>query len=210
MNIYILKATKRLYGFIENIDKIAKQTVIKVENILRLPEIDIVIYDNPEGAIPELGVGGFSPSAHLIFIFLNPKFQDFNRTINQELERTLTHELHHCLRWQAIGYGKTLLEAMVSEGLADHFDIEVTGQKPQPWDNALTIAQIKKFQKIAEKEYQKRNYNHEDWFFGSKKKNIPRWTAYTLGFYLIKEYFKRNSNKKASNLYSLKAEEFLK
>jgi uncharacterized protein YjaZ len=45
---------------------------------------------------------------------------------------------------------------------------------------------------------------------GSTEKEIPTWTGYTLGFQLVREYFKKHPESKASTLYNLPAEEFIK
>jgi uncharacterized protein YjaZ len=102
------------------------------------------------------------------------------------------------------------LGALINEGLADHFDMEVNSTSPYLWNKALNEEELKIFQKLAEKEYFNENYNHNDWFFGSTERNIPRWTGYSLGFYLVEKYLKTHPDQKASNLYNVEAEEFLK
>ena len=61
---------------------------------------------------------------------------------------------------------------------------------------------------MAEKIFNE-NYNHFDWFFGSEKNNIPRWSGYSLGFDIVCNYLKL-TNKKASELVSVDASEFIK
>ena len=53
--------------------------------------------------------------------------------------------MHHCARWGTVGYGETLLEAMISEGLAEHFDIEVNKTKPTMWATALDKKNLEKY-----------------------------------------------------------------
>lgn len=173
-------------------------------------DVDVVVYDNPFGAIPELGIGAETLSQNLISIYIDPEFSELSDSISKEFKRTLAHELHHAKRCKTIYNLNNLLGALISEGLADHFDIEVNNVLPNLWDITLNEKELEKFNKIAEKEYFNENYNHNDWFFGSTEKNIPRWTGYSLGFYLVAEYLKKNPNKKASQLYSVKAEEFIK
>ena len=178
---------------------------------MSIRDIDIAIVDNPERIIPEVGVGGFTYSDNFILISLDPEFPGFNdRVINIELQRVFVHELSHAARWKTVGYGKTLLEALITEGLADHFEKEITNKNPNPWSVALDKSQIKQMMKRAEKEYNNKNYNHNEWFFGSKEKGIPRWTGYALGYNLVAEYFEKNPSKKSSQLHNLKAEKFIK
>ena len=125
VNLHILKASGRLYQFEPQIQRAFETAAKKVEQKLALPDIDVVVIDDPSSAIPETGVGGNAPSAHHVSIFIDPLHAGLAEKIVSEIESTVTHELHHAARWHTIGYGKTLLEACVSEGLADHFDIEV-------------------------------------------------------------------------------------
>lgn len=200
----------RLNNHLEEIEIKYNEAKEKILNKIPINNLDIIIADDPYSAIPEIGIGGYTHSPNFVVISLNPEFPSFKNTIEKELIDTLAHEFHHAARWRAIGYGETLLEAMISEGLADHFAMEVTKKKYlQPWDKALSRKQIKSFMKKAKKEFHNKNYSHKEWFFGSKNRGIPKWTAYALGFYLINNYLKNNPNMKASKLYSTKTEEFI-
>jgi hypothetical protein len=92
--------------------------------------VDVVFQDYPLAAIPSLGMGGFAPTGHLVQLSFDPGAEDFEELIVAHLPRTLAHELHHCARWRGPGYGRSLGDALVSEGLADHFDLEVNGVIP--------------------------------------------------------------------------------
>lgn len=209
INLYILKATGRLSSYIKDIEDIFSEGEKKITNVLPVKNVDVVVMDNPDYTIAETGIGGHTYSPNYIVISLNPDFPNFKNALEKELMDTIAHELHHAARWQTIGYGETLLEAMVSEGLADHFAIEITKRKDMhPWDEALNIEQCKQLIEKAKKEYNNNNYDHDVWFFGSKEKGIPKWTAYTLGFQLVNIYLKNHPDTKASTNYKLKAEEF--
>ncbi len=209
IDIHILLGSGRLLPYQSQIKNRFDKLITIVKKQLSLGNVDVVVYDNPEGAIPEIGVGGYSPNAHLIFISLDPQFPNFQQTIDEELKRTIAHELHHTLRWRDPGYGETLFEALITEGLADHFDMEVNNiDNPEPWDTALSDKQLVEIKAKAQKEFDNKNYNHNEWFFGYKEKNIPRWAGYTLGFKLVEDYLKRNPHKKPSQLYSAHPEDF--
>lgn len=210
VNIYVLTASGRLEKYKSRITKAAKASVKIIGKKIPLPDVDIVFYDNPENAIPHLGICGFNQNANLIFVYLDPKFRNFKRTINEEIIRVIAHELYHSARWKAVGFRETLLKALVNEGLADHFELEVTNKKPQKWNTTLTAKQFDIMKKKAQKEFNNKNYNHEEWFFGSKERGIPKWTGYTIGFNLVGEYLKKHPDKKPSQLFAAKAEEFVK
>lgn len=211
-NIFVLAANGRLGKYKNRIMRIAKESVKLIGKKIPLPDVDIVFYDNPKSKyiIPHLGLGGYAHNAHLVVMPLNPDFNHFERMISEEIKRTLSHELHHCARMKALGYGDTLLKAMVSEGLADHFGLEITNKKPQKWDTALIVGSLRVMKKRALRELNNKKYNHWDWFIGSKARKIPKWTGYTLGFELVKDYLKKHPDKKPSQLFAIKAEEFVK
>lgn len=209
MSLYILLGSGRLIPYQDQIKKKFDELITDIKKYRFLENVDVVIYDNPEGIIPEIGIGGYAPNEHLIFISLDPQFSTFQQAIDKELKRTLAHELHHTLRWRGPGYGETLFEALITEGLADHFDMEVNNlNTPEPWDIALNDEQLAAIKAKAQKEFDNKNYNHNEWFFGSKEKNIPRWAGYTLGFKLVADYLKKNSDKKPSQLYNAQPEDF--
>lgn len=211
MNIapHILLGSGRLTSFAEQIKEAFVKVIERINSKVSIPNVDVVIYDNPHGAIPETGVGGYAPDEHTIFISLDPDFPKFEDIIKKELGRTVTHELHHVLRWKSPGYGQTLLEALITEGLADHFDVEVNNETPEPWCVAFNEEQLNKILTKAQKEFNNKNYDHNSWFFGSEEKNIPRWAGYSLGYKLVNDYLQKNPDKKPSNVYTLKAAEFI-
>lgn len=211
MNIllHVLNAANDLDSFLEDIENNFSPAVEKITAKIPVSNIDVLIASDPRWAIPEIGMGGRMLNSHLIFVSIDPKFPNLKKSIPERLESTLAHEFHHCMRWNAIGSGKTLLDALITEGLADHFVIEVTGKEASPWSTALSPDQIQIYLERAKQEFHNETYNHQPWFFGRGDTDIPRWTGYSLGFYLVKEYLKNHPNRKPSQLYSVKAEEFL-
>jgi uncharacterized protein YjaZ len=107
------------------------------------------------------------------------------------LPATLAHELHHSRRIQrGPGYGATLGEALVSEGLADAFVHEAFPSTPsQPWDHALSESQLEATWLRAKSElwspYSVKE--HQRWFFGVGG-DVPRWAGYSLGYWLVSQY----------------------
>lgn len=208
IELTILKATGRLEPFETLIQTSFQESIEKIQRSIALPKIDVVVADYPDGAIPEIGVCGNAYTEHLVFISIDPNFPEIEKTLAIEIQSTLAHELHHCARMHTVGYGKTLLEALVSEGLADHFDIEINKSDPKPWCVALKGVELERIKKMAQAVYNNVGYSHSDWFFGSTKLNIPRWSGYSIGFDLVKSYLNK-TGKSASELVSTDAQEFI-
>ena len=152
INIHILKASNRLIQFESSISQIAEDAVKRIAGKIELPEGDIVIADNPKKAIPEIGIGGHAYTPHFLLVNIDPEFFSHEDHLPKELTGTLAHELNHCARMKSLGYHATttLLEAIILEGIADHFAMEITGSSPRPWDIALNEDTAKDILKRAE------------------------------------------------------------
>ncbi len=145
-------------------------------------KIDVIFINNPYSVIPEQGIGGYAPGPYNIYISLDPKNKSFT---HQDILLTMLHEAHHCMRSRKPGYGNTLGEAMVSEGLATLCESEYSGEVPIYGKVNIKKDEIKKAFKNLDNDYV-----HNDWFFGSK--DIQRWFAYTYGYRLCKSYSEKS------------------
>jgi uncharacterized protein YjaZ len=150
--------------------------------------IAITVRANPDVVIPEIGVGGYVDRRGNVFVALDPHRADLRHALRIWIPDTVAHELHHSSRIRmGPGYGVTLGQAMVSEGLADRFSYEVFPHTPpHPWDHALTKAQERSAWRQARPLLSERDYGHSEWFFGTGA--VPRWAGFTLGYELVGRY----------------------
>lgn len=205
--LHILEQSKKLTPLKGKIEKAYQEIVPTIESKIKLSDIDIVVADNPEGVIPEIGTGGSSPTANLIYINIDPDFPNIEDRIEEEIKSTLAHECHHCARAEHFYYGENLLEALITEGLADHFDLEINGGEIKLWCKALSEAELEEYLNKARLEFDNENYDHSKWFFGTDSE-IPKWAGYSLGFKIVDDYLNK-TNKKASELFNLDSKEFI-
>ncbi len=196
---HIANSTGELSDFTELI-KISLNNVVPIaKKELGGNQIDVFFISAAAQAIPEYGIGGFSPGPNHIYISFDPESKKITK---QGLDETLLHEMHHCMRWRNPGYGNTLGEAMVTEGLACLYEEQHSGDTPIFASINLEKEQLRK----AKRELKSKKYNHSDWFFGSK--DVDRWFGYTCGYELCKDYSTRN-NKTASELVNVSASKVL-
>lgn len=185
------------------------EALVRVKGIFNVDDVSVVVKEDAEQAIPETGVGGYTPDSHTIFVYYDSSHENLKKNLVAEIKSTVTHEFHHAIRNRTYNWEEdTLLGAMVTEGLADHFDIEVNGGTPKPWALALAGAEFERMKAMAALEFNSRTYNHADWFFGSEVRGIPKWTGYAIGFTLVGDYLQK-TGKKASELALEPAESFL-
>lgn len=176
---------------------------------VRIPVDGVVIrvITDAAGAIPEIGIGGRAVAGREVRISLDPGFGTLSMSIAEDLFPMLAHELHHIARQRTVGYGSTLLAAMVSEGLADHFSMEIAGGDPPPWATALTEDELDTWIAVARAEWLESGYDHDAWFFGTAPP-IPRWAGYAIGFAITGAYLDANPDTDAASLYDERATSF--
>jgi len=211
INIYLLKASDRIGPYLKLINETTERSIRKINVKIPLSNIDIVLYDNPLTIIKEIGIGGFAVRDHTILVSFDPRLPAMKNIITEELPRTLAHELHHIVRRRSIGSKYTLLDVLVLEGLADHFDIEVFGQLPHPWSRAVLYKEKKSLIDLVKKEYNNKcdRKVYKEWFLGWGSRGIPRWSGYTVGFEIVKKYLKTYKKSKPSTLYNKDTKDFI-
>ena len=196
-NLHYLNARNALTGVMPETRAAAREAVAAVGALVDLPRFDLVIRTGDE-VMQGWAVGGYAPGPGHIQITLDP-----SRFSPEPFIRTLVHELHHLIRWDGPGYGKSLGEALVSEGLAGHFVRQVLGGPPDPWDAA---APSEALVRQAMNEWSRLDYDHAEWFFG--KGRIRRWSGYGLGHRLVAEYLSQNPQENAVTLAAAPADRF--
>lgn len=179
INHYVANAADELTKFIPLINESLDIAVPVIESELNAKEIDIIFVSAASQAIPEYGLGGNSPGPNHIYISFDP---DSDKITKQGLLDSLFHEAHHCMRWRDPGYGETLGEVMISEGLACLYEEEHSGHAPIY--ARVGISQEEK--DSADTELSNTNYNHAEWFFGVGK--VSKWFGYAYGFEMCKRY----------------------
>lgn len=173
---------------------------------------NITLYPNSNWVIPHTGENGYAPTKDWLqlSIDLTGKTHKVNNLIQKRLPATIYHEMNHLKRWSTVGYGHTLLEEIISEGLACSFEHKMwqTDQVPfylEDEKNILKMLVLVKKQ-LAKKD---QRFSHADWFFGTNPK-IPKWLGYKLGFYIVEKALANAPKKTIVDLTSLSSAEILK
>jgi uncharacterized protein YjaZ len=180
------------------------ETHEKAVALMPLRPLDVVVQTGKR-VIPEKGHVGYAPKPGVVFVTVDPDNSALHANVDGSLERMFAHELHHAARWDGPGYGSTLGEALVSEGLAGHFVLELVGGPPEPWER-LPDGEVRSHMTHAVQEWDRTDYNHEAWFFG--RRDLPRWLGYSLGFRLVERFLSEHPRSRASNLVGVEAQDF--
>jgi hypothetical protein len=171
------------------------------------PRLDILIQRLPGETLPELGLVGRAYRSTLFSMTLDPDNPNFLASLQSgALRRHVVHEVHHCLRMAGPGYGWTLGEAMVSEGLAGQFVRRVLGSEPELWERALAPQELLSApvdRQLLEATY----YDHSEWFFGTGAR--PRWLGYTLGYQMVEAWLAKQGDVDAATWVNVPAHDIL-
>ncbi len=57
INNYVLNASGTLDVYIDRLKKISRDSVVRVISLIPVDNVDILLYDNPKGAIEHIGLG---------------------------------------------------------------------------------------------------------------------------------------------------------
>lgn len=175
-----------------------------VGQLLNLKGFDVVCITDKSMVIPDIGIGGYTPNRYLTYLYI-----DTSIDINQkELFNTLCHELHHAKRYEGPGYGETLLDSMIFEGLAIAFEEEVSGKEAFMPSQLLARDDTENLLKRVKAHFEDKEFEYFRWFIFDDTGELPQWTGYEIGYYLVRRYLS-NKNKKASEIVPEASSSFL-
>jgi uncharacterized protein YjaZ len=189
VNLHVLDARGTLSALRGRVEAAFSDSVQRVALLLPIANVDVVVSCS-KFVVPETGFAGFCPSADVLYISIDPENPNLLPNFDVEFLATLGHELHHCMRNGGPGYGRTLGEALVSEGLACHFETELRGGASPFYARALDASSLRA---LRERAHTERNspYKHRAWFFGSPE-GIPMYAGYSVGFSIVAPYIDRH------------------
>ncbi|WP_434746274.1 DUF2268 domain-containing putative Zn-dependent protease [Candidatus Pantoea rara] len=179
----------------------------QLSSTMRVPRLDMLIQCMPEAAIPEFGFSGRAYNRTLFCLNLDPENPNLIQMLeNGTLVRQILHEVHHCLRMRGPGYGWTLGEAMVSEGLAGQFVSWLLNTAAEPWERAIALNELLA-NPVALTTLQSPHYDHSAWFYGTG--DYRRWYGYTLGYQMVAVWLRDNAECSAEKWINVTADEVI-
>lgn len=192
--VHFLNARHALTGVMPEVRAAIAEAVARVSGHLPLPDFDVVVRAGDGGS--DWGVLGAAPAPGVIELTLSPARFSPELTV-----RRMLRELHHAARWEGPGYGRSLGEVLVSEGLAGHFVTRLLGGAPDPWDATTPPSGLAK---RAMTEWAWRDLDRGLWFEG--RGNIRKWAGYGLAHRLLAEHLSREPDPGPATLVQIPAE----
>jgi len=157
--------------------------------------------------IPEDGVGGRTRTSDFIEFAINEE-----KATENLISEMIAHELCHAARWgKNDEWINTLFDGMISEGIATYLEAEFVKDREEKtvFIKMILGRTADENEKILEKlRYQlDSNYYDYDTIFFNGNDELPRWSGYSLGYYLVKKYLEK-TNKKIEDAFADKYAEF--
>jgi hypothetical protein len=151
----------------------------------RRDPVEIEVKVGGDLVIPEIGYGGVVRDRDAVTIEVERPLREGAETWVPAL---VAHELHHVSRLRTQPIAGTLADALVSEGLADHFAEEAfPATPPKAWNEALSAADEQALWRRARPIlHRKDGYDHGAWFFG--RGDLLRYAGYRLGYGIVGAY----------------------
>lgn len=190
----IIDAAKELSGFHAMIRNAAHEAESFVFRTLDITwDIDVVVTTRmPDFLIKEDGVGGRTYASDFIIIDLDTRKFD-----GDLLSEMITHELCHAARWgKNPEWAHTLFDNIISEGLATAFEAEFSNNSQNQRQSFFLQTILEHAKNKNEKilrtlrpSLNEKNFSYKELFY-SGNEELPRWSGYSAGFYLVQEYSK--------------------
>ncbi|MER0237022.1 DUF2268 domain-containing putative Zn-dependent protease [Fulvimarina sp. MAC8] len=181
--LHYANANNQFGNLIEPISRALERAERNVEAHMPAINLDVVVQAWPGQVIPELGHVGYAPTGTMMQLTFDPANNNLRSHLGEALERMIVHEFHHVMRWRGPGYGNTLGEALVSEGLASQFVKQLYDSPPEPWEAALTRSELANHVDFFDRHWDDKRYGHARCFFGAG--DLPRWLGYSFGYELV-------------------------
>ncbi len=145
--------------------------------------------------IPEDGVGGRTRTSDFIEFAINEE-----KATENLISEMIAHELCHAARWgKNDEWTNSLFDGIIGEGIATYFEAEFVKDREEKTVFIKTILERtdEENEKILGRLREQLNsnyYNYDVIFFNGDDK-LPRWTGYSLGYYLVKKYLEKTGKK---------------
>lgn len=188
---------------------VLKKSVKKANKHLEHSNCNILVFADSEKTIPEEGIGGLSWGNDWIRIDVDLNYKKgLTKAVTNNMPGMIAHELHHARRGSSVGYGDTLGEALITEGLAQSFEELLYPNRKVIYAHYLKPKEIHQAWGKAQPLLKSKKYNHDEWFFGKGK--LKRWTGYSLGYAVVQQYIKNHPTENPATLVDTPASSFLK
>lgn len=197
INVLITHANGNLDSKVGTIEKAVKEAEQYAFPKLKIDwDIDLLVTNRLyDIIIPEDGVGGRTQTSDFIEFAI-----DEEKATENLISEMVAHELCHAGRWgKNDEWANSLFDGVVSEGIATYLEAEFIKDRTEKTVFIKTILERsdEENEKILEKLRSQLDLNYYDYdtIFFNGSNELPRWSGYSLGYYLVRKYLKKTGKK---------------
>lgn len=159
--------------------------------------------------VPPTGIACRGPAIDTIELYFDPDNSHTIDSLKYRSGRQIAHELNHVAREKFHPLHKTLLDALVSEGLGIYHEEHFQNEKAASIQgNVLARKDIQKEWVSAKLELFSEQFNFGDWFFGNFDGH-SRFAGYSLGNAIISNFFDKYPRYPISEAITLPSQKIL-
>ncbi len=197
VNILITEANGNLSNKKEMINNAVKTAEEYVFPRLKVDwDIDLLVTNRLyDILIPEDGVGGRTRTSDFIEFAI-----DDEKATENNISEMVVHELCHAARWgKNDEWMNSLLDGIINEGIATYLEADFVSDRKEKTVFIKTILERTddENERILEelrKQLDSNQYDYNLVFFNGNDK-LPRWSGYSLGYYLVKKYLEKTGKR---------------
>lgn len=212
IHLHILRASGGLKPHQAVIKRDFYNAIAMITAKLDIKDVDVIISDKIFYESAELDyISGNTIDANRVEIGINPENPKLKTGIQENVTKMLAHEFHHAKRMTGPGYGNTLFNAFITEGLAIHFENEIV-PAVQALNNVLSDEELQQLIMKAKEIYHLplTSDDHWKWFVnGSEEEGISVGAGHAIGYKIVREYLKNHRDQTAASLVLTIPEDFL-
>jgi hypothetical protein len=189
-------------------------TLQAIEGALHSTPVAIHVQAGSVVTIPDVGIGGQTDtSTGEVYVTMDQRSPlGAEELLRTWLPLALAHELHHSKRiLQGPGYGRNVMQAIISEGTAEAFVRAMYPHAPPiPWVQPLTPAELAVVWPRARHDFTSPDDPdiHKTWLVGGTS-GLPRWPGYRLGYAIARAYLHNHPRETAAGTASIPAGQIL-
>ncbi|MCQ0969484.1 DUF2268 domain-containing protein (plasmid) [Paracoccus sp. TK19116] len=194
-HLHILNARNDLTRVLPDLRATVREAVERAAEHADLPRFDVVIHTrqgSERDVLPSISGPG------LIDLAVDP--QRFDR---KAMIRETVRALHRVIRRAGPGSGNSLGDALVGEGLAGHFVLQVLGGRPESIE---TMTPAEGVARRAMAEWSRLSFDPGEWFLGRGK--LRKGTGQALGFKLVETHLANAPGETAISLAAARSDSF--
>ncbi|MGC1184654.1 MAG: DUF2268 domain-containing putative Zn-dependent protease [Candidatus Dormiibacterota bacterium] len=200
------------------LEALTRADLSRISELLPGPNTSVTVTIGiPDQILAPVGVSGFTdPETGAITVGLYPRWADEPLSVISGLARTLAREVDRSVRiTQGAGLGKSLLDELVTDGIATEFGQFAFPGPPDPWIGALSAGQECQQWRHLEPVLSNHGLHGEVLDGGRVSRGIfgeatmPPLTGKTIGYDIVAGYLGRHPGTSWTSLDKLAAKDVL-